>query len=56
MEVPKFNTKYRVFWGLASLGGAIISGTYASMLTIFFTDYMGKIIKSKFNSNNFIIY
>ncbi|MHA2289039.1 MAG: MFS transporter, partial [Promethearchaeota archaeon] len=41
MEVPTFSLKYRVYWGLASLGGAIISGTYASLLTIFYTDYMG---------------
>ncbi|MFX0047163.1 MAG: MFS transporter [Candidatus Hermodarchaeota archaeon] len=41
MEAPKFSIKYRVYWGLASLGGAIISGTYASLLTIFYTDYMG---------------
>jgi len=41
MEVPKFSSKYRVYWGLASLGGSLISGTYASLLTIFYTDYMG---------------
>lgn len=41
MEVPKFSLKYRLYWGLASLGNAIISGTYASLLTIFYTDYMG---------------
>jgi GPH family glycoside/pentoside/hexuronide:cation symporter len=41
MEAPKFSSKYRVYWGLASFGGAIISGTYASLLTIFYTDYMG---------------
>ena len=41
MEAPKFSLKSRTYWGLASLGGAIISGTYASLLTIFYTDYMG---------------
>ena len=41
MEVRKFTTKVRMQWGLASFGGAIISGTYASLLTIFYTDYMG---------------
>ena len=38
---PKFNTKQRIHWGLASFGGAIISGTYGSLLSIFYEDYLG---------------
>ena len=38
---PKFNTKQRIQWGLASFGGAIISGTYGSLLSIFYVDYLG---------------
>ncbi len=38
---PKFSTKQRIHWGLASFGGSIISGTYASLLSIFYVDYLG---------------
>ncbi|GAF73081.1 unnamed protein product, partial [marine sediment metagenome] len=38
---PKFTTKQRVHWGLASFGGAVISGTYGSLLSIFYVDYLG---------------
>ena len=38
---PKFTTKQRVHWGLASFGGAMISGTYGSLLSIFYVDYLG---------------
>jgi GPH family glycoside/pentoside/hexuronide:cation symporter len=38
---PKFNTKQRIHWGLASFGGALISGTYGSLLSIFYVDYLG---------------
>ncbi len=37
----KFSIKERLYWGSASFGGAIISGIYASLLPIFFTDYLG---------------
>lgn len=37
----KFSIKERAFWGSASFGGAIINGIYASLLPIFFTDYLG---------------
>lgn len=37
----KFSTKFRIYWGLASFGGAIISGIYASLLPIFYIDYLG---------------
>lgn len=38
---PKFTTKQRLHWGLASFGGSMISGTYASLLSIFYVDYLG---------------
>jgi GPH family glycoside/pentoside/hexuronide:cation symporter len=38
---PKFSGKRKVQWGLASLGGAMISGIYASLLPIFYVDYLG---------------
>jgi len=41
LAAPAFDTKQRIFWGLASFGGALISGTYASLQSIFFTDYLG---------------
>ncbi|TXT61744.1 MAG: conserved membrane protein of unknown function [Promethearchaeota archaeon] len=41
LAAPAFDTKHRIFWGLASFGGALISGTYASLQSIFFTDYLG---------------
>jgi GPH family glycoside/pentoside/hexuronide:cation symporter len=40
---PKFSTKQRIYWGLASFGGSIISGIYASLLPIFLTDYLGMV-------------
>ena len=40
---PTFSTKQRVYWGLASFGGSIISGIYASLLPIFLTDYLGMV-------------
>lgn len=33
--------KYKLFFGLSSLGALTISGTYASLLTIFYQDYLG---------------
>jgi GPH family glycoside/pentoside/hexuronide:cation symporter len=38
---PKFSKTQKVQWGLASLGGAMISGIYASLLPIFYIDYLG---------------
>lgn len=39
----KFTTRQRIYWGLASFGGSIISGIYASLLPIFLTDYLGMV-------------
>ena len=39
----RFTTRQRIYWGLASFGGSIISGIYASLLPIFFTDYLGMV-------------
>lgn len=32
---------YKTIWGLASLGTALISGTYGALLPIFYQDYLG---------------
>jgi GPH family glycoside/pentoside/hexuronide:cation symporter len=32
---------YKVFWGVAGLGTALISGTFGALLTIFYQDYIG---------------
>ncbi|MBD3338174.1 MAG: hypothetical protein GF353_03640 [Candidatus Lokiarchaeota archaeon] len=40
---PEFTNSQRISWGLASFGGAIINGIYASLLPIFFTDYLGMV-------------
>ena len=32
---------YRFIWGLAALGTALISGTFAALLPIFYQDYLG---------------
>ncbi|MFW5713407.1 MAG: MFS transporter [Brevefilum sp.] len=37
----KIPFKYKLFYGLSSLGLLTISGTYASLLTIFYQDYLG---------------
>jgi len=37
----KIPFKYKLFFGLSSLGSLTISGTYASLLTIFYQDYLG---------------
>ncbi|MHA1688266.1 MAG: hypothetical protein ACTSUN_02845 [Promethearchaeota archaeon] len=41
MGPRKFTIKERFYWGFASLGGSIISGIYASLRPIFYTDYLG---------------
>jgi GPH family glycoside/pentoside/hexuronide:cation symporter len=38
---PKFSNTQKVQWGMASFGGAMISGIYASLLPIFYVDYLG---------------
>lgn len=38
---PKFSKTQKVQWGLASFGGSLISGIYASLLPIFYIDYLG---------------
>jgi len=40
-QAPKFSTKKRVQWGVASFGGSIISGIYGALLPIFYLDYLG---------------
>jgi len=43
---PKFSPTRKIQWGLASLGGAMISGIYASLLPIFYVDYLGLVENS----------
>ena len=40
-QAPKFTTKKRVQWGVASLGGQMIQGIYGALLPIFYLDYLG---------------
>ena len=40
-QAPKFSTKKRVQWGVASFGGSMISGIYGALLPIFYLDYLG---------------
>jgi len=40
-EPAKLSFKYKFFWGVASLGTSLISGTYGGLLTIFYQDYLG---------------
>ena len=41
LKPKKLSFGYKVVWGIASLGTAIISGIYGGMLTIFYQDYLG---------------
>lgn len=38
---PTFGVKERVYWASASLGGSLVQGIYSSLLSIFYTDYLG---------------
>jgi GPH family glycoside/pentoside/hexuronide:cation symporter len=38
---PTFGLKEKVYWASASLGGSIVQGIYMSLLSIFYTDYLG---------------
>ena len=40
-EPAKLSFGYKFFWGVASLGTSLISGTYGGLLTIFYQDYLG---------------
>jgi GPH family glycoside/pentoside/hexuronide:cation symporter len=40
-NTEKIPFKFKLFFGLSSLGSLTISGTYASLLTIFYQDYLG---------------
>lgn len=37
----KLSLKYKITWGVAALGTALISGIYGSMLPMFYQDYLG---------------
>src|SRR5574338_1717098 len=36
-----FSLGFKVVWGFAALGTALISGTYGALLPIFYQDYLG---------------
>ena len=40
-EPIRLDRRYKVVWGLAALGTALISGTYGALLPIFYQDYLG---------------
>jgi GPH family glycoside/pentoside/hexuronide:cation symporter len=37
----RLSLRYKVIWGVASLGTSLISGIYAALLPIFYQDYLG---------------
>jgi len=37
----KLNLSYKVIWGIAALGTALVSGTFGALVTIFYQDYIG---------------
>ncbi|MFX1487663.1 MAG: MFS transporter [Promethearchaeota archaeon] len=41
IKPPKFSVGKKLQWGMAGFGGSIISGIYASLLPIFYIDYLG---------------
>ncbi len=40
-QVRTISSKTRIYYGLASLGMAVVSGIYAVLLTIYYQDYLG---------------
>lgn len=40
-QPPTFGLKEKIYWGSASFGGSIVQGIYLSLLSIFYTDYLG---------------
>ncbi|NLE83954.1 MAG: MFS transporter, partial [Chloroflexi bacterium] len=40
-KVRTISSKTRIYYGLASLGMAVVSGIYAVLLTIYYQDYLG---------------
>ncbi len=38
---PRLSRGYKLIWGVASLGSSLISGTYSTLLPIFYQDYLG---------------
>jgi GPH family glycoside/pentoside/hexuronide:cation symporter len=41
LSPPRLGASYKFIWGLAALGTALISGTFAALLPIFYQDYLG---------------
>ena len=40
-KTPKFTTRHRINWAMASFGGQLINGIYGALLPIFYVDYLG---------------
>lgn len=38
---PRLSLSYKFIWGLASLGTALVAGTFGALLPIFYQDYLG---------------
>ncbi len=41
LTARKLSTSTKIYYGIAALGSATVSGIYAAMLTIFYQDYLG---------------
>ena len=41
LSPPRLGASYKFIWGLAAFGTALISGTFAALLPIFYQDYLG---------------
>jgi GPH family glycoside/pentoside/hexuronide:cation symporter len=50
----RLSTRYKVVWGIAALGTAVVSGTFAALLPIFYQDYLG--LQAKWIATASLIY
>ncbi len=54
MQPVKLTPKFKIIWGIASLGGNMISGIFGALLPIFYQDYLG--LESKWITLASVIY
>lgn len=54
MQPVKLSLKFKIIWGIASLGGNMISGIFGALLPIFYQDYLG--LESKWITLASVIY
>ena len=54
MQPVKLTLKFKIIWGIASLGGNMISGIFGALLPIFYQDYLG--LESKWITLASVIY